>query len=253
MTDLDVGFVTEHVARVELRRPPNNYVDAGLLNSLADCYDSLAADGRCRAIVLCSAGKHFCAGFDFAAGASDGDASNTAIYAAGLRLFDARVPVVAAIQGAAIGGGLGLALTATFRVTDTSGRFAANFARLGVHQGFGLSVTLPDLVGQQHARDLLLSGRRVAGGEAVAMGLCDRLASDGDLLDEALRLADELAGSAPLAVRRILVTTNAGLTDRVRAAMERERVEQDALRETADAAEGIQAMVERRAPNFRGA
>jgi enoyl-CoA hydratase/carnithine racemase len=161
---------------------------------------------------------------------------------------------VAAVQGAAIGGGLGLALSADFRVATAASRFSANFARLGFHHGFALTVTLPAVVGRQAAADLLLTGRRVGGEEAFALGLCDRLAGDaeGDLMTDALAYAGELAGSGPLAVRAIRATLRLGLVDAARAAMEQECAEQLHLQGTADFAEGIRATAERRAPRFTG-
>src|SRR5205814_9260101 len=126
-----------------------------------------------------------------------------AFYAQAVRLFVAATPVVAAVQGAAIGGGLGLALSADFRVASPSSRFPANFARLGIHHGFGMTVTLPAVVGMQAALDLLYTGRRVKGDQAHALGLCDRLVADGELRDAAHVLAAEIAASAPLAVRSI--------------------------------------------------
>ena len=96
--------------------------------------------------MLCSAGRHFCAGANFA---DAGDSGVPALYAHAVRLFSASTPVVAAVQGGAIGGGLGLALSADFRVASPSSRFAANFARLGIHHGFGITVTLPATVGMQ--------------------------------------------------------------------------------------------------------
>ena len=158
------------------------------------------------------------------------------------------------MQGAAIGGGLGLALSADFRVASAGSRFSANFARLGFHHGFALTVTLPAAVGRQAAADLLLTGRRVGGEEAFALGLCDRLAGDdeGDLMTDALAYAGELAGSGPLAVRAIRATLRSGLVDAGRAAMEHECAEQVRLRHTADFAEGVRATAERRAPRFSG-
>ena len=125
------------------------------------------AGGRpsCRAIVLRSEGRHFCAGLDFA---HNRDQDIAALYRNALRLFAAPLPVVAAVQGSAIGGGLGLALSADFRFATPQSRFSANFSRLGFHHGFGLTVTLPRVVGEQRAADLLYSGRRVDGAEALA-------------------------------------------------------------------------------------
>ncbi len=156
------------------------------------------------------------------------------------------------MQGAAIGGGCGLALSADFRVATPQTRFSANFARLGFHHGFALTVTLPAAVGRQAAADLLLTGRRVGGEEALSLGLCDRLAGDGDHLAQALRYADELAASGPLAVRSIRATLRRGLVEEARLAMEHECAEQLALRHTADFGEGVRASAERRDPRFTG-
>ena len=152
------------------------------------------------------------------------------------------------MHGAAVGGGLGLALTADFRFAAPEARFSANFARLGFHQGFGLSVTLPRLVGQQAAADLLFTGRRVKGDEAMRLGLADRLVGRDELRVE----AREIAGSAPLAVRSIRATLRGDLADQVEAAVAHEHWEQNRLQRTADFAEGSRAMAERRTPEFRG-
>ena len=238
-----------HVAVVCLHRPPNNYFDTALIDAVAAAYDELSGSGWCRAIVLASEGHHFCAGLDFAANAGQDIA---ALYRAALRLFAAPLPVVAAVQGAAIGGGCGLALSADFRVATPRTRFSANFSRLGFHHGFALSVTLPAVVGRQAATDLLLSGRRVSGEEALVLGLCDRLADDGDLEAQALDYAGELAAAGPLAVRAIRATLRRDLVAQARLAMEHECAEQLALRATADFAEGVRAAAERRDPHFSG-
>ena len=104
------------------------------------------------------------------------------------------------MQGAAVGGGLGLALAADFRVATPETRFSCNFAKLGFHQGFGISVTLPAVVGQQRALELMYTGGQAKGAEALAIGLCDRLTSPDDLRDAAHEFASEIAASGPLAV-----------------------------------------------------
>jgi 2-(1,2-epoxy-1,2-dihydrophenyl)acetyl-CoA isomerase len=247
--DVTVEQHGAHVAVVCLHRPPNNYFDTALIDAVAAAYDELDGLGWCRAIVLASEGPHFCAGLDFAANAGQDIA---ALYRAALRLFAAPLPVVAAVQGAAIGGGCGLALSADFRVATPRTRFSANFSRLGFHHGFALSVTLPAVVGRQAATDLLLTGRRVSGEEAQVLGLCDRVAEEADLRAEALGYAGELAAAGPLAVRAIRATLRQDLVDQARLAMEHECAEQLALRATADFAEGVRAAAERRVPRFSG-
>lgn len=247
--DVDDGFV----ATVEIHRAPNNFFDVTLIRSLADAFAALDEDERCRAIVLCSEGKHFCAGADFSGDTpSVPSGGGLSLYSEGVRLFGARTPVVAAVQGAAIGGGLGLALVADFRVACPEARFAANFARLGFHHGFGLTVTLPAVVGQQRALDMLYTGRRVPGDEAHAMGLCDRLVPVEDVRAAAHILAADIAASGPLAVRSIRATMRGDLAARVKAATDHENEEQDRLRPTDDFAEGVRATAERRTPNFTG-
>ena len=253
MKDVTVSVDDAQVALVEIHRPPANYFDAALIRAIADAYVTLDADPGCRAVILCSEGKHFCAGANFgdAAGGNAAEAPRS-LYEQALRLFRSHTPVVAAVQGAAVGGGLGLALSADFRVATPESRFSANFSRLGFHHGFGLTVTLPALAGQQTARDLLYTGRRVPGEEALRLGLCDRLAAADELRATAHTLASEIAASGPLAVRSIRATLFGDLADRVAAALEREAAEQDRLRETEDFREGVRASLERREPRFEG-
>jgi enoyl-CoA hydratase/carnithine racemase len=259
MTETRYGDVTvevgdDHVAIVEIQRPPNNFFDLALIESLVSAFEALDDDRRCRAIVLCSAGKHFCAGANFERGdnPSAEPGSGRHLYDAAYDLFATTTPVVAAVQGAAIGGGLGLACMPDFRVAAPEARFSANFARLGFHHGFGLTETLPALVGGQRALNLLYTGRRINGDEAKTIGLVDRLVPLDRVRDEAVDFAREIADSAPLAVRSIRETMRGDLAGRIKLATDREKAEQDRLRQTADWREGVAAMSERREPNFTG-
>jgi 2-(1,2-epoxy-1,2-dihydrophenyl)acetyl-CoA isomerase len=252
--DVTVTLDESFVATVEMHRPPENFFEVDVLRSLANAYEALDADPACRAILLCAEGKHFCAGANLGGRAADRDGSEAEspdqmdIEAA--RLVASGTPVVAAVQGAAIGAGFGLACLADFRVGCPEARFAANFAQLGYHHILGLSITLPAIVGQQHALDLLYTGRRLKGEEATAFGLCDRLVPLERVRGEAHSLASEIAASGPLAVRAIRQTMRAGLVDRFRAAAAHETVVQGSLESTWDLTEGVRALRERRAPRF---
>ncbi|MCX2930100.1 enoyl-CoA hydratase/isomerase family protein [Mycobacterium sp. CVI_P3] len=254
-TDLGIELLSDGVGVLEIRRPPNNFFDPDLIESIASAAHQLSASEAVRALVIASEGKNFCAGADFAgtsgAGEVSADEGARRLYGSAVRLFEAELPIVAAVQGAAVGGGLGLALAADFRVAGPSSRFAANFSRIGLHHGFGMTVTLPGVVGAQHAADLLLTGRRIDGLEAHRIGLVDRLVdTDAAIRATAIAFAAEIATAAPLAVRSIRATMRRGLADAVAAATEHERAEQAWLRDTDDFAEGIRASVERWTPTF---
>jgi len=284
MTDLKYGDVSVrldgHVAIIEIHRPPHNYFDAQLIQDLAEAFEAMDSDHDCRAIVLASEGKSFCAGANFnAAGAKRGRkeqtpqpsrqdaavveandletndevASTTSrLYQNAVRLFACSKPVVAEIQGAAIGGGFGLALVADFRVVSPDARFGANFVKLGIHPGFGLTYTLPRVVGIQKASLMFYTGRRITGEEALAWGLGDVLAAPDRLREEAMKLATEIAECAPLAVQSTRATLRRGLADAVRAQTDHEHAEQSLLFETEDHREGVRAVSERRPGRFNG-
>ena len=169
-----------------------------------------------------------------------------------MRLFRTSKPIVAAVQGAAVGGGLGLAMVADFRVTCPEARFCANFTRLGFHPGFGLTTTLPEVIGKTNAALMFYTSRRVTGEEAHRWGLADLLVPQDQVREAALRLAAEIAENAPLALIATRATMRADLAERVRKATEHELEEQSRLRKTDDFKEGVKAMAERRVPNFAG-
>jgi enoyl-CoA hydratase/carnithine racemase len=253
--EIAVSIDDAYVATVEIRRPPNNYFDTGLITGLAEVFAALDDDEACRAIVLCSEGRHFCAGANLG-GAGEAQlleaGQGADLYREAVRIFSGRLPIVVAVQGAAIGGGLGLACAADFRVASPGSRFVANFSLLGFHHGFGLTVTLPRIVGTQHAQSMLYTGRRVSGDEALAIGLCDRLTEPEQLRTESHAVAAEIARAAPLAVQSIRETLRGDLAARVHEATVREDAEQERLRHTIDFTEGLAASAERRTPRFVG-
>ena len=241
---------------VRFARPPLNYASPELLSAIADALDALDADATVRCGVLAAEGKAFCAGADLAGDAAmaagDGMATIGRLYLQAERLFRRRKPLVAAIHGAAIGAGLGLALTADFRVAGPRARFSSNFARLGFHPGFALTYTLPRLVGERMASWMHMSAVRMKPEEALACGLADRLADEGQELAAAMDMARTLAENAPLSLVAIRQTLNRDFAENVAAAMRREHAAQTKLMPTADYAEGVASVFERRDAQFLG-
>jgi len=242
-----------YVALVEFDRPPFNHVSVESMSELADALEALDQETDVRAIVLATAGKVFCAGADLANDSKvvgGGGAKVNPLYVQAVRLFSTRTPIIAAVQGAAIGAGLGLALIADFRIASHEARFSANFTKLGFHPGFGITHTLPRVVGETNAALLMLTGRRIKPDEALRMGLVDEVAEDARV--SALALAAEIAEAAPLAVQSTRATLRRGLAAAVKAQTDLEHIEQTWLRDTADFKEGIASVAERRVGNFTG-
>jgi enoyl-CoA hydratase/carnithine racemase len=258
----DIGIEKSgHVALVEIKRPPNNFFDIALIKEIAAAFEAFDEDGAIRAIVLASQGKAFCAGANFGDGSTldaQGRRPNepgpgvAPLYIEGNRLFCTKKPVVAAIQGAAVGGGLGLAMVADFRVACPEARFVANFTRLGFHPGFGLTVTLPAVIGPTKAALMFYTSRRVTGEEAHAWGLADVLVPQAELRGAAMALAGEIAENSPLGLIATRMTMRGDIAVRVRKATDHELEEQTRLRKTNDFKEGVKAVAERRLPNFTG-
>ena len=253
LTVREVGHVTEIV----FANPPNNHANVALLRDIGETLLALDKKPECRAIVLASDGKAFCAGADLmndkAGGVGgSGDDPVREFYDQALRIYEARKPVVAAIQGAAVGAGLGLAVSADFRVAAPEARFVANFTRLAFHPGFALSTTLPRLLGHQKAALMLLTSRRIKGQEALEMGLADELVPLPEVREAAHRLAAEIAEGGPLGVLSTRKTLRQGLYEAVREALAHEHAEQSVLRDTQDHKEGILSVAERRPGRFKG-
>ncbi len=255
----DIGVEKHgHVTLIEIRRPPLNFFDLDLIRQIADALEGIDKDGDARAVVLGSQGKAFCAGANFARPVAEGGdaASGTGttgdLYVEAVRIFRNKKPIVAAVQGAAIGGGLGLAVSADFRVTCPEARFAANFTRLGFHPGFGLTVTLPEVIGKTNAALMFYTSRRVTGEDAFSMGLANVLVPQDQVRDAAFKLANEIAENSPLGLISTRATMRSGLADRVKAQTEHELAEQTWLRETKDFKEGVRSTEERRSAKFVG-
>jgi enoyl-CoA hydratase/carnithine racemase len=252
-----------HVVVVEIQQGPHNFASTEVMNDLSDALEAAIADGA-RAGVICSEGKSFCAGAQFSGndgaragnfGAfvqSDNASPIGPFYESAMRLYGITIPLVAAVHGPAVGAGFGLATACDMRVICAAAFMATNFVKLGIHPGFGISVTLPELIGPARAADVLLTGRRIGGEEAFALGLANRLVAQDQVRAVAIEIATEIAGNAPLAVQSTRATMRQGLAERVRERLLHERKTQDWLSTTADAEEGIASMLERRPGVFTG-
>ncbi len=224
-----------HVAILEFDRPPNNHVTVELMRGLADALHAIDGERGVRCTLLASKGKAFCAGADFSSptplggGSTDGTGL---LYGEAVRLFATNKPIVAAVQGAAVGAGLGLALAADFRIAAPEARFVANFVKLAFHPGFGITYTLPRVVGMQKATLMCLTGRRVKAEEALEWGLVDEVVPLEGLRAAALKLAREIAENGPLGVESTRATLRADLAAAVKAQTDKERAEQAILRNT---------------------
>ena len=242
-----------HVAVVTLDRPPYNHVSVEFMRDLANAFDAIDENVEVRCSVLQAEGKNFCAGADLVRSESSGGlGAVNPLYDEAVRLFSAKKPIVAAVQGAAVGAGLGLAVMADFRIASPDARFAANFVKLGFHPGFGLTVTLPRLVGRQRAELMFLTGRRIKPEQALQWGLVDEVVAADHMMDGARALAREIAENAPLAVLATRKTLRGDMADLVRAQTHAEFGQQAILRVTDDYAEGVKAVAERRPGNFAG-
>lgn len=250
--------LADHIATVEIQRGPNNFFDTDLIRSLADAFEALDNETACRAIVLAAEGKNFCAGANFHNAGAQSERETRSVetgnplYAEAVRLFACRKPTVGAIQGAAIGGGFGLSLVPDFRVLCPETRFAANFVKLGFHPGFGLTYTLPRLIGWQRANLIFYTGRRINGEEAFGWGLGEVFTAQENVRAAAVELAKEIAENAPLAVQSTRATMRTGIVAAVKAATDHEFKEQHWLQKTEDHKEGLRAVAERRPGRFVG-
>ena len=190
-----------HVAVLEVDRPPNNHVSAGMMRDLADAFDALDAEPACRALVLATAVKVFCGGADLKAISERGPGQGRAntvredgeLGPMGPTRMRLNKPVIAAVEGYAVAGGPELSLWADLRVAAESAVFGVFCRRFGVPLIDLGTVRLPRLIGQSRAMDLILTGRPVPAREAHEMGLANRVVPDGQALDAALTLARQIA------------------------------------------------------------
>jgi enoyl-CoA hydratase/carnithine racemase len=221
--------------------------------------DELAGDRELRAVVVTGEGSAFCSGGDTGWIASEPGAEvdhlrsrMIAFYRAWLSIRRLEVPTIAAVNGPAIGAGLCLALACDLRYAVPGARLGAPFVRLGMHAGMAATYLLPKVVGDAHARDLLLTGRTVEADEALRLGLVSRVLSADGFMEEVLATAGTIASTAPIASRLTTVALRAGGHDDFETALQWEALAQPVTLATADLQEGIAAASQNRAPRFSG-
>ncbi|HUB09163.1 MAG TPA: enoyl-CoA hydratase-related protein [Myxococcales bacterium] len=252
------------VAELRLNRPDRgNAMGRELLDAFAAAVARLQRDLSVRVVVVSGRGKHFCTGADLRDGvqalAADLGGGPAALRKAIRSLYDPflsilglEVPTIAAVHGAAIGGGFGLALACDIRIAGEGARFQANFARLGIGPGMAITGFLPRLIGSQHAAELLYTGRPISGREATGMGLALRAVPAERVTSEARALAEEIAASAPEAVRLTKAALRRASGFDLSAVADAEALAQAHCASLPDAAEGVAAWFERRPPRFTG-
>jgi len=248
----------QDVLLVTLARPEvANAFDTRAALGLSELFERFQAERRYRCVVITGAGeKAFCAGADLKERNSLGDEQWRAQHETFERMFravrDCPIPVIAAVNGAAYAGGLELLLHCDFAYASSTAKFALTEVSLGIMPGGGGTQTLPRVVGERRAKELILAARPFSAEEALAWGVVNRLCEPGKVVEEALRAADRVASLAPLAVRQAKHAIREGLHRDLASAMQLEIEAYNRLVGTDDRREGMRAFNEKRTPKFKG-
>lgn len=248
------------VALITLDNPDRrNAMSAEMTSSWVAAVDELAADRSLRALVVTGAGSAFCSGGDTSWIAGEPDASvdhlrtrMLTFYRSWLSVRRLEVPTIAAVNGAAIGAGLCIALACDLRYAARGARLGAPFVKLGMHPGMAATHLLPEAVGEAHARDLLLTGRIVDADEALRLGLVSQVHEPDTFLDDVLDTAAQIAANAPIATRLTKLALADGGHRDLESGLQWEAMAQPITLATADLQEGIRAAREKRPPVFTG-
>jgi enoyl-CoA hydratase len=267
MPAVTIGRPRDGIALVTLDRPTSlNAMNAELIAGLHDAFATLRADRSCRVIVLTGAGRAFCAGLDLKEGASPPDADGLGRAQAGLvvqqsiaslvpTMRSMRQPIIAAVNGAASGGGFALALASDIRIAAASARFNVAFVRIGLSGcDIGVSWLLPRLVGASRAYELMLTGRFLSAAEAKEMGLVLSVVDDGKVVDAALAEAELIVANSPFGVQMTKEVMWSQLEiGSLAAGIDLENRTQLLASTTSDMAEAIAAFLGKRAAKFSDA
>ena len=245
----------ESFAVITLNRPPANAISEPLMRELNAALNSIETDDSVRSIIITGTGDRiFCAGADLGSAFSGGDVDTFIRFGNAVvrRIERFPKPVIAAMNGHALGGGCEIAMACHFRLLKDTARMGQTESNLGITPGFGGSQRLPRLVGRTKALEFLIMGTQVPASECLALGLVNRLTKEGETLNDAKALARDIAKRPPIATRLIIEAVDEGLEAPIDKAIDIEvRAFLKSLK-TEDASEGIQAFFAKREPSFKG-
>jgi enoyl-CoA hydratase/carnithine racemase len=256
-----MGFETITLAREEtyaivtLNRPPANAISEQLITELNAALNSVLSDESMRALIVTGAGdKIFCGGADLGSAFSGGDVEQFIRFGNSVmrKLERFPKPVIAAINGHAMGGGMEIAMACHLRLMKETARMGQTESNLGIIPGYGGTQRLPRLIGRTKALEFLLLGTQIPAPECLALGLVNRLSKDGETLNDAKALARQLGKRAPLATAAIIKAVDEGLEAPMAKSIDIELEQFVPTLRSEDAAEGIQAFFAKREPQFKG-
>jgi enoyl-CoA hydratase/carnithine racemase len=242
-------------AVITLNRPPANAISEALIHELNAALGSVQTDDAVRSVIITGAGeKIFCGGADLGSAFSGGDVESFIRFGNSVMRKMERFakPIIAAINGHAMGGGCEIAMACHLRLLKETARMGQTESNLGIIPGYGGTQRLPRLIGRTKALEFLLLGSQVPAQECLQLGLVNRLCKEGETLNDAKTLARQLGKRAPLAMAAILKAVDEGLEAPMARSID---VEIDAFMPTLrseDASEGIQAFFGKREPQFKG-